>query len=254
MALFLILCITSLDFSVLATSTSSGGLAIPGPSNEEQIAAIQAREDLSDSEKQQIIQKITYEATESDLFSLFNNSARLPIWNYINSNCYLYAQTTNYYCVPASIRSALRNLQAVFTAPSQGTIYTTLRNNNSAVFGNGCSVHWAAPYLNSNQTNHFYVSKSSSFSESTMKSNFFTAILNGAPPIVAVYTNTSNWPYNSGLSDHVVSIQGIKTDLSYVEIADTYSGYANVGDPWAYTMDTSTLFEIVEDYGIGYIH
>lgn len=159
------------------------------------------------------LQKIAEKIEEAEQIS----NGPVPRASYITvSGFSIYQQPNNYYCVPACVKSVLQYING--TSPSQATIASALGTNSST----GTDITDVPQYLNSKQ--NFYFTCTTGPSQTTMCKYIYATISGYDNPCLMriTGTTTSNWYYQTG--GHCISIYGIYSDKSKVQIADPLGG------------------------------
>lgn len=215
-------------------SVNTGDLLSPVEEVEEQLAGLSADEiDIA-------IEKLNDVGDESGI------TPYAVTWSYL-PNFTMYKQSTSYYCVVASCKAAMQYLTG--SSDSQSTIASALGTTTS-----GTPFSNAKTYLNDNQSENTYISKASSTSQSTMASNFYSAIHTyDAPALISVKLSTTNgWAYNT--SGHTMCIYGARSDKEYFAIADPYIQWVDSNASMYYSKSASAIHTAISDRGNGYIY
>lgn len=173
---------------------------------------------------------------------------RTTTWIYLD-NYVVHAQSTSYYCVPASAKAALIYLTG--SSPSQQEIY----ESTCSVVGNGVTMASIKDYLNSAQSVNTYISKYE-VTLDTMKDRLYAGIdTYDAPPLIGLkFYEEDGWPYTMN-GGHCVTIYGAKSDQSKFAIADPWIGYSGSGLadlPWSYSMESDKIHAANMHYGFIY--
>ena len=141
----------------------------------------------------------------------------------------MFQQQNDWYCVPASVRSVLYYING--SAPSQGSIANAIGTHDYI----GTNVMNTTSYLNQQQTENWYVSRSS-VTQSTMYSSLRVAIVSSqVPALIGATSPRSNGflPYET--DGHCVVANAIKNDNTYVQCGDPLGGKNNGnGGTYAY--------------------
>lgn len=215
-------------------SVNTGDLLSPIESVDEQLSG------LSEDQIEIAVKKLNDEGDDSDI------TPYATTWNYL-SGFTIYKQAKSYYCVVASCKAAMQYLTG--SSDSQSTIASALGTTTSGTpFGN------AKTYLNNHQTANTYISKGASTAQSTMESNFYSAINTyNAPPLISVKLSTTNgWAYNT--SGHTMCISGARSDKAYFRIADPYIQWVDSNASMFYSKSASSIHTAIADRGNGYIY
>lgn len=215
------------------TSVNTGDLLSPVETVQEQLAGLSADKiDIA-------IEKFSDEGDESGV------TPHATTWSYLPGFT-MYKQSTSYYCVVASCKAAMQYLTG--SSDSQSTIASALGTTTTGTpFAN------AKKYLNDHQSENAYISKAASTSQSTMASNFYSAINSyDAPALISVKLSTTNgWAYNT--SGHTTCIYGARSDKEYFAIADPYIQWADSNASMYYNKSASRIHTAISDRGNGYI-
>lgn len=157
---------------------------------------------------------------------------------------YYYGQETSTSCGAAAVKMALKGLTGVTYSES------TVRTGCQWVEGVGTYMDNCTAYLNSVQSLYDYDDKYSVL-KSLFNSNMYSAVSDGAPPIVGIaITREDGWFYNT--SGHALTIYAILSDKSAYAIADPWGGYVDNDDWKWYTKTDDVMFEAY-DWNQGYI-
>lgn len=215
-------------------SVNTGDILSPAETVEEQLSG------LSEDQIEIAVEKLNDDAEGSDI------TPYATTWNHL-SGFTIYKQSESYYCVVASCKAAMQYLTG--DSDSQSTIASALGTTTS-----GTPFSNAKTYLNDHQTANTYVSRAATTEQSTMESNFYSAINTyDAPPLISVKLSTTNgWAYNT--SGHTMCISGARSDKAYFRIADPYIQWVDSDASMFYSKSSSSIHTAISDRGNGYIY
>jgi len=219
---------------------NTGILDEPLESTEEQLSK------LNDSSFSEELKAIIRKKLSENISESKSIAPMATTWTYL-SGFTIYKQQETYYCVPASVKAAMQYLTG--SSDSQDTIAKALGTTKS-----GTPFSAARTYLNENQDENYYVSKSASTSLEVMQSNFESAIdTYDAPPLISVsFSSDDGWPYDT--SGHTMCISGKRDDLEYFRLADPYIKWADSNASMFYSKSASDIHTAISDRGNGYIY
>jgi len=188
--------------------------------------------------------KIKSEKEELDVSAVIKPSkARAVTWDYLDDGYTVYGQINNYYCGPATVKGALKYLTG--KTYSQSTI--------ASACGTTTSGTYLAPmvkYLNSKISSNYYVQKNG-VNKTDMVNYLYSSIaLYDMPPIVGIACSTADgWKYTSG--GHFIAINGVTTDGSTFNIADSLIMYLGYSSGSFYDKSATTLYNAYNAVNIG---
>lgn len=193
---------------------------------------------------------------ESKLFSSYSGTFGNPNARVDNQlPITVYQQELWFYCTPAAMRSILRYLNSGFTG-SQDSIALAVGTNQW--IGGTNDLESVRSYLNANQGQNIYVSKTKS-SLNTYKGDAYTAIYTyGAPMLTNISTEISStkWPAydDTGTTGHTVVVCGVSYDAFTSYIGDPIAGtnFDNLSDfsdvPQKYSVSSETVYKCLLGY------
>lgn len=171
------------------------------------------------------------------------SKTRAVTWNYLDDGYTVYGQINNYYCGPATVKGALKYLTG--KEYSQSTI--------ASACGTTTSGTYLAPmvkYLNSKISSNYYVQKNGVNKTDMINYLYSSIALYDMPPIVGIACSSSDgWKYTT--SGHFVAINGVTTDGSTFNIADSLILYLGYSSGSFYNKSATTLYNAYDAVNIG---
>lgn len=150
----------------------------------------------------------------------------------------IYQQETNYYCVPACVKSVLKYLTGQVV--SQSSIAQAMGTSSTI----GTTPDKVAPYLNARQ-NFYYVWESRPGQTNMCKYLYATVANGNAPALMGIINPSgSNWHYATG--GHFLVVNAIYSDMSALQFADPLGG-TQTGWPYYYEKGAAFVSSICED-------
>ena len=166
---------------------------------------------------------------------------RAATWTTLEPFTY-YKQEVNNTCTIACVRMALKYVHG--STPSESTIKSTT--------GAPCSIADAVDYFNNYTSDYSYSVKYGGW-KSTMKSNLYSCISDGAPPILGIHMTTSDgWPYD--LDCHAVAAYAALSNKSKFALCDPWAGYKGDDDWRWYSKTADDLYDAFSGTNAGYMY
>ncbi len=220
--------------------SNAGDLFSPTKTIEEQLL------ELPESKRAEALEKY-YKSEFIDANDISNaNCNRDTTWSHL-FGITAYYQETNYYCVPASCKTAMQYLTG--TSSSQSTIASALGTTTGGTpFGN------ARTYLNNNQNVCVYVSKGVNTNITTMKNDFYNSVVFfDDPPLISVeFYTTSGWDYDT--DGHTMCIGSARNDKEYFKLLDSFIQWKVPNASMYYSKSASDIHSAISAHGNGYIY
>ncbi|GHV14171.1 hypothetical protein FACS1894219_09930 [Clostridia bacterium] len=148
----------------------------------------------------------------------------------------MYQQSTDYYCVPACVKSIVQYING--SSDSQSTIASALGTTSSS----GTDPTTIAPYLNEQQSSCYYVYVQSPSQTTMCNALYYTINTEQVPASMGISgTTTSNWYYAT--SGHSLVVNAIYSDKSKIQFADPL-GATQAGWPVYYEKSASVASSV----------